>query len=71
MYKMLSAFVGFFETASECRPSISLCASLAVDLFPLYFLILIATSQKYFVSIKKLFQHKRQTKTYADNGNFF
>jgi len=71
MYKLFSTFVGCFQTASKSRPSIGLCADLAVGLYSLYFVVLQATSPKYFLSIKKLFQHKRKMKTFADKVNFF
>jgi len=49
IYKLFSLFVGHFETASKYRPFIGLRASLAVGLFSLYFVVLQATSRKYFL----------------------
>jgi len=51
MYKLSSIFVDWFEAASKYRPSKGLCASVTVDLFSLYFVVLQATSQKYFICI--------------------
>jgi hypothetical protein len=64
MYKLFSTFVGCFETASKCRPSVGLCASLAVGLFSLYFVALQATSPKVLCIYQKIISAQ------ATNENF-